>query len=403
MRRRKMKTAKYILEENREWIEKTYAALEKKLAVTVERSRYKTPHLVDADGMYYEKNPDDPVWWCKGFFGGIAAMMYAYTGKELYLDTAKQTEKVLKDALIKYPDLVHHDVGFMYHITSGAIHSLTGSSESRAVNIIAAQTLASRFVLGGNFIRAWNNPNYGMPSTNFTIIDCMLNLPILYWASEELGDDRFKRMAMAHADSTIENHIRPDGSVIHIVVHDRETGECVKTIGGQGAFDGSSWSRGQSWALYGFMLSYLYTKEVRYLDAAKRVANYFIAAVADDWIPRGDFRVADNAPLGNEGVVFDTSAGTCAACGLIELAKILPEGEGGMYMNAAIKMMRAMSDSFLDLNPEKDGFFYGTSARYPKDGDMKKADTNTSLIYGEFYYVEALLKLMGADFNPWIR
>ena len=398
-----MKTAKYILEENREWIEKTYSALEKKLAVTVERSCDKTPHLVDADGMYYEKNPRDPVWWCKGFFGGIAAMMYAYTGKEVYLKTAQNTDSTLREALITYPDLVHHDVGFMYHITSGALHRLTGSKTSRATNIIAAQTLASRFVLGGDFIRAWNNPNYGMPSTNFTIIDCMLNLPLLYWASEELDDDRFKRMAMAHADSTIENHIRPDGSVVHIVVHDRETGECVKTIGGQGAFDGSSWSRGQAWAIYGFILSYLYTKEERYLDAAKRVSNYFIAAVADDWIPRADFRVADNAPLGSEDVVFDTSAGTCAACGLIELAKLLPEGEGGMYMNAAIKMMKAMSEEFLDLNPDKDGFLYGTSARFPVDGDMKKADTNTSLIYGEFYYVEALLKLMGADFNPWIK
>ena len=398
-----MKTAKYILEENKAWIEETYAALERKLVVTTERSRYATPHLVDKNGMYYEKDPNDPVWWCKGFFGGIAAMMYAYTGKEEYLLTAKETEKTLREALYRHPDKVHHDVGFMYHIVSGAIHRLTGADESRALNILAAQTLASRFVLGGNFIRAWNNPNYGMPSTNFTIIDCMLNLPLLYWASDELGDDRFTRMAMAHADNTIENHIRPDGSVVHIVVHDRETGECVKTIDGQGAFDGSSWSRGQSWALYGFVISYLATKEERYLDAAKRVANYFIAACADDWIPRADFRVADNEPLRVSEVVYDTSAGTCAACGLIDLARILPDGEGGMYMNAAIKMMRAMSDSYLDLDPERDGFLYGTSARYPRDDNMEAADANTSIIYGEFYYVEALLKLMGADFNPWVK
>ncbi|MBR2466517.1 MAG: glycoside hydrolase family 88 protein [Clostridia bacterium] len=398
-----MKTAKYILDENKPWINETFEALSKKLEVSAVRSRYKTPHLVDENGMYYEKNPSDPVWWCKGFFGGIMAMMYAYTGNEEYLKTAKETEKILKETLITYPDKVHHDVGFMYHITAGAIHRLTGSQESRALNILAAQTLASRFVLGGDFIRAWNNPNYGMPSTNFTIIDCMLNLPLLYWASEELGDDRFARMAMAHADSTIKYHIRPDGSVIHIVVHDRETGECVKTIGGQGAFDGSSWSRGQAWALYGFVLSYLSTKEQRYLDAAKRVANYFIAATADDWIPRGDFRVADNAPLSTEGVVYDTSAGTCAACGLIDLANILPEGEGGMYMNAAIKMMRAMSDAFIDLDPSRDGFLYGTSARYPTNGDMKKADANTSIIYGEFYFVEALLKLKGSTFNPWVK
>jgi unsaturated chondroitin disaccharide hydrolase len=391
-----MKNYNEILAENLDWAKETFAKIDKKMSAVTLRSRDKLVDGVDENGFHKSRSA---IGWTSGFWGGLNWLLYNYTKNEEYLKTAKASEFLMDDGLKRFDEL-HHDVGFMWHILTGASYRLTGDPASRVRSLYAATTLMSRYVLCGEhgFIRAWNGSSH-----NLSIIDCLMNLPLLYWASEELGDDRFTRMAMAHADSTIKYHIRPDGSVIHIVVHDRETGECIKTIGGQGAFDGSSWSRGQAWALYGFVLSYLSTKEQKYLDAAKRVANYFIAATADDWIPRGDFRVADNAPLSTEGVVYDTSAGTCAACGLIDLANILPEGEGGMYMNAAIKMMRAMSDAFIDLDPSRDGFLYGTSARYPTNGDMKKADTNTSIIYGEFYFVEALLKLKGSTFNPWVK
>jgi unsaturated chondroitin disaccharide hydrolase len=225
----------------------------------------------------------------------------------------------------------------------------------------------------------------------------MMNLPILYWASDYIGDDRFRQIAIAHADMTLEQHIRPDGSVNHIVEHDRETGECVEIIGGQGIAPDSSWSRGQAWGLYGFVLSYIHTGDKRYLDASKRVANYFISNVCDDWLPRIDFR-APSTP-----VYYDTTAAMCASCGLIELAKLLPEGEGGMYANAAINMLKAVTERFADFNPETDVMISHGSVRYPVPGvyNEKQAGVHIPIIYAEYYFVEALLKLLGSDFLAW--
>ena len=202
---------------------------------------------------------------------------------------------------------------------------------------------------------------------------------------------------MSHADMAICDHLRPDGSVVHIAEHDRETGEVVATYAGQGSAVGSSWSRGQAWAVYGFVISYLHTKEERYLDAAKQVANYFIANCCDDWLPRVDFR-APSTP-----VYYDSTAGACAACGMIELAKILPENEGGMYMNAAINILRAMGEKFCNFDPANDHMLdYGT-VRYPIPGTYteEQAGVHISIIYGDFFYTEAILKLLGSEFNPW--
>ena len=386
-----MKNYKTLLAEAQPWIEETFRKMDKKLSVMTVRSRDKLADGVGADGFHKEK---ELPWWTCGFWGGLNHLMYIRTGNEDYLKTARRSEERL-DAAFHMVDELHHDVGFMWHILSGVNARLYGDKESRNRNLLVASYLSSRFILGGNFIRVWNNPKYGHTVENWTIIDCMLNLPLLYWASEEIGDDRFKRIAMAHADSTLKCHIRPDGSVVHIVEHDRESGECVATYGGQGCAEGSSWSRGQSWGVYGFVLSYLHTKEERYLDAAKRVANYFIANCCDDWLPRVDFRASA------EPVMYDASAGACAACGMIELAKILPENEGGMYMHAALRILQAMTEKFVDFDPNNDTLLGYSTARFPVNGDWKWAEVHTSLIYGDYFYTEAMCKLSGMDFLPW--
>ena len=204
---------------------------------------------------------------------------------------------------------------------------------------------------------------------------------------------------MEHADTSIRCHLRDDGSVKHIVEHNRDTGDEVCSYGGQGIAVGSSWSRGQAWGLYGFTISYIHTGEERYLNAAKQIANYFIANCCDDWLPRVDFR----APA--EPVYYDATAGACAACGLIELGKRLPENEGGMYMNAAINILRAMTEKFCDFDPANDAMLRFGSVRYPVPDTSystpETAGVHTSIIYGDYFYTEALLKLLGADFFPW--
>ncbi len=382
-----MKSYKTLLEENRAWAEEIFEKIDRKMSAVTIRSRDKLVDGVNEEGFHKETIS----WgWTAGFFGGLNWLLYNRTGNENYMLTAKANEKLMDDGLKQF-DRLTHDVGFMWHILSGVSYRLTGDENSRTRNLFAASTLMSRFILGGNFILAWPKPEH----VNKTIIDCLMNLPLLYWASEEIGDDRFKRVAMAHADMAVRDHLRPDGSVVHIVEHDRDTGAVLNTLGGQGCGVGSSWSRGQAWALYGFVLSYIHTKEERYLNAAKQVANYFIASCSDDWLARVDFRAPE------EPVLYDTSAGACAACGLIELAKSLPENEGGIYINGAVNMLRAMSEKCCNFDPENDHMLDFGTVRYPVNGNREEAQVHISIIYGDYFFTEAILKLLGEEFLPW--
>ena len=390
-----MKKYDTILNENLEWAKATFAKIDAKMQNVTVRSREKLPDGVDANGIHVTR---DPNWWVSGFWGGLNYLLYDYTKNEEYLKTAKRSEELMDEALWNCEKL-HHDVGFQWDILSAAGYRLTGDKNSRTRALFAASTLFSRFIMTpeGGYIRAWNSKNGGMSTDDWSIIDCLMNLPLLYWASREVGDDRFKQVAMLHADMALYDHLRDDGSVKHIVEHNRETGLEVCSYGGQGIAVGSSWSRGQAWGLYGFMLSYIHTGEEAYLNAAKQIANYFIANCSDDWLPRVDFR----APA--EPVYYDSTAGAIAACGMIELAKALPENEGGMYMNAAINILKAMTEKFVDWDPANDHMLgYGT-VRYPIPGEYteKSAGVHVSIIYAEYFYTEAILKLIGAEFFPW--
>ena len=387
-----MKKYTDIIAENRAWAEEVFAKIDTKMSAMTLRSRNKLPDGVDENGIHRDRMETNPTWWCNGFWGGLNCMLYDYTKNEEYLKTAKASEKLLDTGLAMF-DKIHHDVGFMWHLASGGLYKLTGNEGSKARNFFAANTLAGRFVKGADFIKAWNTE----AAYSWSIIDCLMNLPILYWASEQIGDDRFKRIAMAHADTAIRTHLRPDGSVNHICEHDRETGEFVKSHAGQGIAPDSSWSRGQAWAVYGFVISYIHTGEKRYLDAAKQVANYFITNVCDEWVPRVDFR----AP--NEPVYYDTTAAGCTACGLLELAKVLPENEGGAYAHAAVKMLRALNDRFADYDPANDAMITHGTVRYPIPGvyNEKQAGVHISIIYGDYFFTEAILKLLGSDYFAW--
>ena len=389
-----MKNYSEILSENISWVEDTFKKIDAKMSLVTLRSRDKLADGVDENGMHKSVPARG---WTSGFWGGLNVMLYNHTKNEEYLKTALRSEELLDEALVDFESL-YHDVGFMWHILSGALYRITGNELSKNRNLHAASSLFSRFVMykdaPGGFIRAWNHEWQGEKVENWTIIDCLMNLPILYWASDVIGDERFALIAKAHADTALKDHLRDDGSVAHIAEHDRVSGELVRTHGGQGIRVGSCWSRGQAWGLYGFILSYIHTGEERYLAAAKKIANYFIANCCDDWLPRVDFR----AP--SEPVLYDSTAGACAACGLIELAKALPEDEGGMYLNAAINILRAMEAKFMDYNPDRDDMLTHGTVQYPKN-EAQWRGVHISIIYADYFFTEALLKLMGEEFLPW--
>lgn len=373
----------------REWAEEIWNKVEKKLERTA-------PLIGDTFFPYTTENgrftnPYDkelPEWWTNGFWVGILWKMYEFTKMPMYREYAQSLETKL-DAALEDFECLHHDVGFMWLLSSVADYRLTGNPRSRKRGLHAAGTLAGRFNPNGNFIRAWNTNNAEDHNVGWAIIDSMMNIPLLYWASQETGDPRFKGIAMRHADTLMEYAVRPDGSVKHIMEFDPETGEYLKNHTGQSYGESASWSRGQAWALYGFALSYIHTGKEAYLDTAKRVAHYFIANLQDDCVPPCDFR-SPAIP-----VYKDTTAGVCAACGLLEIAKAVPEYEKNLYANAAFRILKETEERYCDWSENEDGIVQcGTEAYH-------FGAKNIPIIYGDYFFIEALLKLKGDNMLFW--
>ena len=374
---------KYLSMENQQWLEIIWNKLDAKLSKVTLRAKNKLPYST-TNGVYDDKAETETDWWTNGVWGGLNWLMYVGTSKDIYLDTAIASENMLKLNFDK-AHVLHHDVGFMFHLTAGLHYKIIKDENSFNTNYIATMALMNRFNLKGSYIRAWNDKC----AATWSIIDCLMNLPLLYWASEELEDDRFVQIAKAHADMAMEQHIRENGTIKHIVVHDEKTGEYVKNLAGQGYSETSCWSRGAAWAIYGFALAYTYTKDKKYLDTAIKVAKYFISAIEKtNYLPLTDFLAPE------EPIKYDSTAGCCATCGLIEIAKHVSGEEKEFFIENALKLLKAIEGTWCDWNEEVDGIVQMGMEAY-------HSTNNKYLIYGDFFFTEAILKFKNKDFLAW--
>ncbi|WP_284642077.1 glycoside hydrolase family 88 protein [Paenibacillus silviterrae] len=355
-----------------------WEALQTKVDRMIGQLGGKSPHVAKADGIYDDMRHD---WWTSGFWPGILWILHEQTGKEHYKEAAWGWDERFERKMIEDNNF-HHDVGFQFSPTAVIKYMLTGDKDARRRGLQAANFLAGRFNLAGQFLRAWNQEKIG-----WAIVDSSMNLSILFWAAAEIGDPRFEQIARAHADTVITKFIREDGSVNHILSFDPKTGELVEPLGGQGAGPNSSWSRGQAWALHGMANTYRYTGDVKYLHAAQRVAHYFLACLPDDYVAHWDFRAADDLT----GLPRDTSAASCAASGLLELAAALPGVEGSLYRRAADRILLSLTKHYATWDqPEHEAILVAGTGNLPAGQNI-----DVSLIYGDYYYVEALAKLLG--------
>lgn len=245
--------------EDQAWLDSVYEKLAAKMSAEAQRIGTMIPYT-PREGKYHDLDMQDGIYfWTNGFWPGMLWQMHNATGEEVYRTTAEGVEERLKEALTGFEGL-DHDIGFLFLPSSVANYRKTGNLESRRRGLMAANLLMGRFNPVGRYIRAWNKSYWaGDKVSGWMIIDCMMNIPLLYWAAKETSDPRFKHVAIAHAKTAQQYIVRPDGSCNHIVVFDSETGEFLDNPAGQGYGSGSAWSRGQSWAVYGFTLSYLHT------------------------------------------------------------------------------------------------------------------------------------------------
>lgn len=346
-----------------------------------------------ADGDY-------PAWnegfheignWTTSFFTGMAILAWQDTKDDSFLTDLENLFPLYQAKVGAHRTDTMHDIGFLYSLYSVALHKLTGDERHRALAIRAAETLAARFIPEGNYIRAWGRMDE--PDTDYAglaIIDCMMNLPLLYWAAGEAEDRRFRDVAIRHSDVTLENFIRKDDSVYHSYRFDPVTGAPAGGDNYCGRFIDSHWARGTAWAMYGFALGYRHTGDARYLDAALRVTRKFLSELDDEIVPVWDFRLEEGEPL-----LRDSSAAAIAVCALQELES---QNHANQKMIAAKDALlhRLCSADYLDRDPECRGIL-----KFAEVGDGVGKARSAYTSWGDYYFMEALGRELGLPVIWW--
>lgn len=329
--------------------------------------------------------------WTSSFFTGMALIAWQETEDEYFLQqTLRLAPSYRQKALVRYLDM-HHDAGFLYSLYSVALYRLTHAEAHREVGLAAAAALYQRFNQQGGFIRAWGRLDEpegqivdGFVRTdNMAIIDCMMNLPLFYWASLETGDPKYRAAAIRQADNTLKYFIRADDSVNHAFRFDLQTGQPIGPDNYCGHAVDSYWARGASWAIYGFALSYRYTGDKKYLDASVRVLRKFLMQLDAEVVPVWDFRLPPNA-----APVRDASAAAVVACGIQELQR------SGVTDAALLKAKDALlnaicAEKYLNFDADCYGVLrcgFGNRVAYSS--------------WGDYFLMEALARELH-QFEPW--
>ena len=361
------------MKENKKvWAEFFYKRMQEKLSKTVPVIKGRSPYTT-TNGVY--ENLDFILEWYTGFFGGMLWRMYLETNEEIYKKYACELEEKLDEGFFDI-QAFGHDVGFVWYPTAVVDYLVTNNEKSRKRGYLAACALAARYHPNGKFIRAWEHSKY------VSIIDTMMNLPLLYWTASITDDERFRIIAENHAETTMRGLIRPDGSARHFVRYDPQGWEVAEVYAGQGYAPEPAWTRGQAWAIAGFVQSYIHTKRPEFLDTAKRAAHYFIANMENYDVPPIDFLQP------KEPWYVDTTAAAIAACGLLEIATNVETG-GELYENAAIKLLEGLEKHCDFTNKEQSILQMGSEAY-----SMKK---HIPIIYGDYYLLEALNMICGKN------
>lgn len=316
--------------------------------------------------------------WTSGFLPGVLWYLYEYTGKKEWETQARSfTANIEREKT----NAGTHDMGFKVYCSFGNGYRLTKDANYKEIIIQSAKTLTKRFNPVVGCIRSWdtNRDKWGYP----VIIDNMMNLELLFAATQLTGDSSFYKIAVAHANTTMKNHFRSDYSSYHVVDYDTVTGQVVKKNTHQGYSHESAWSRGQAWGLYGYTMCYRFTKNKQYLDQAEHIAAFILhhPNLPKDMVPYWDF----NAP-GIPNEPRDASAAAVIASGLYELARYSKQAK--TYREAADKIMKSLTDAYRSPIGENRGFIllHSTGSK------PSNSEVDAPLSYADYYYVEALLR-----------
>jgi len=320
-----------------------------------------------------------PEDWTSGFFPGSLWYLYEYTSDAKWKNAAADYTKRL-ESIQNFRG--NHDVGFMLYCSYGNALRLAPDPAYRAVLVQGARSLCTRYSPQVGLIRSWDFGTWKYP----VIIDNLMNLELLTWASRETGEPSFKEIAISHADKTMANHFRPDASSYHVVDYDPETGAVRGKQTHQGFSDPSAWARGQAWGLYGYTMMFRETGNTNYLEQAKRIAKFIVnhPRLPADKIPYWDFDAPDipSAPR-------DASAAAIIASALIELSSQVDAEFGKQCFDLARQQLLSLSSpAYLAKVGENGGFILMHSTGHKP----KNSEVDVPLNYADYYLLEALLR-----------
>lgn len=334
----------------------------------------------------------DNYGWTTSFWPGLLWLAYEITGNDAYRNLGEQHILNFTHRIDKDIDLDTHDLGFLYTLSCIAPYRLTGNEQAKQSAIQAAERLMKRYLAQIGVFQAWGSLDDPKLRGN-TIIDSLMNMPLLHWASNITGEKHFAEAAHRHVTRLRNDLVRPNNTTFHTFYWDVETGTPLHGKTAQGYSDDSCWARGQAWAIYGFTLNYRYSSDESFLDTAQKCADYFLAHLPADNVVYWDFDFDDESTQQR-----DSSAAAIAVCGFLELAKHLPDEEkSSVYLKAAENILTSLIENYAACN-ESDSNALLLHSVY----DMPKSiGVDEGCLWGDYFYMEALIRVLKPDWETY--